>query len=157
MIDSNILDYSCLEPLNVSRETFPDLEKFRQIIISKKVLLGQLESSKEFKAEAKSESKKNVVIEDLKINVRDLDKNDIEKRNLPKNTTGVVVTKIDAGSPLIFVSVNDVIVELQKKKIKNPNHFLSSIKDIINKGGETLYIAIYNASNQRSYITVKLK
>ncbi len=35
MIDSNILNYSCLEPLNVSRETFPDLEKFRQIIIKK--------------------------------------------------------------------------------------------------------------------------
>ena len=35
MIDSNILNYSCLEPLNVSRETFPDLEEFRQIIIQK--------------------------------------------------------------------------------------------------------------------------
>ncbi len=35
MIDSNILNYSCLEPLNVSRETFPDLERFRQIIINK--------------------------------------------------------------------------------------------------------------------------
>ena len=35
MIDSNILNYSCLEPLNVSRETFPDLEEFRQIIIKK--------------------------------------------------------------------------------------------------------------------------
>jgi len=35
LIDSNILNYSCLEPLNVSRETFPDLEKFRQIIIKK--------------------------------------------------------------------------------------------------------------------------
>ncbi len=35
MIDSNILNYSCLEPLNVSRETFLDLEKFRKIIIEK--------------------------------------------------------------------------------------------------------------------------
>ena len=35
MIDSNILNYSCLEPLNVSRETFADLEKFREIIIKK--------------------------------------------------------------------------------------------------------------------------
>ena len=35
MIDSNILNYSCLEPLNVSRETFPDLHKFCQIIIDK--------------------------------------------------------------------------------------------------------------------------
>jgi len=35
LIDSNILNYSCLEPLNVSRETFPDLDKFCQIIIDK--------------------------------------------------------------------------------------------------------------------------
>ena len=29
--------------------------------------------------------------------------------------------------------------------------------EIINKGVNTLYLAIYNSSNQRSYITVKLK
>ena len=32
-----------------------------------------------------------------------------------------------------------------------------SIKEIVNKGENTLYLAIYNSSNQRSYITVKLK
>ena len=51
--------------------------------------------------------------------VRDLNKNDISKRELPKNSTGVVVTKISENSPLKFISVNDVIVELQKKKITN--------------------------------------
>ena len=35
MIDSNILKYSVLETLNVSRETFPDLEEFRNLIIKK--------------------------------------------------------------------------------------------------------------------------
>ena len=35
MIDSNILNYSCLEPLDVSRETFPELEEFRKIILKK--------------------------------------------------------------------------------------------------------------------------
>ena len=35
MIDSNILEYSKLEPLNVSRETFPELEEFRSLIIEK--------------------------------------------------------------------------------------------------------------------------
>ena len=35
MIDSNFLNYSCLEPLNVSRETFPYLEEYRKIIIKK--------------------------------------------------------------------------------------------------------------------------
>ena len=35
MIDSYNLDYSKLEPLDVSRETFPDLEEFRSLIIQK--------------------------------------------------------------------------------------------------------------------------
>ena len=35
MIDSNFLNYSCLEHLNVSRETFPELEQFRKTIIEK--------------------------------------------------------------------------------------------------------------------------
>ena len=35
MIDSNILEYSKLGPLNVSRETFPELEKFRSLILKK--------------------------------------------------------------------------------------------------------------------------
>ncbi len=35
MIDSNIIEYSKLEPLNVSRETFPELEEFRSLILEK--------------------------------------------------------------------------------------------------------------------------
>ena len=40
MIDSNFLNYSCLEPLNVSRETFPELEQFRQTIIEKNKVIN---------------------------------------------------------------------------------------------------------------------
>ena len=57
----------------------------------------------------------------------------------------------------MFVSVNDVIVELQKKKIINSNQFSKLVNEIIKKEEKTLYLAIYNSSNQRSYITVKLK
>jgi len=86
-----------------------------------------------------------------------LDKEDISKRGLPKNTTGVVVTEIFKGSSLMFVSPNDVIVELQKKKVLNSKQFSSLLKELIDKKEKTLYLAIYNSSNQRSYITVKLK
>ena len=130
-----------------------------QKLISKKVLLGRLESSKEFKAEKKAEPdrSKYTKIENLKISIRDLNKDDISERKLPKNTTGVVVTEISEGSPLMFVSVNDVIVELQKKKVINSSQFSNLVKEIINKGATTLYLAIFNSSNQRSYLTVKLK
>ena len=69
----------------------------------------------------------------------------------------VFVTEINQDSPLMFVSVNDVIVELQKKKIINSNQFSKLVNEIIKKEEKTLYLAIYNSSNQRSYITVKLK
>ena len=129
-----------------------------QKLISKRVLLGRLESSEEFKAENKTEDESDYVsIENLKISVRDLNMEDVSKRNLPKNTTGVVVTEILEGSPLMFVSINDIIVELQKKKVLNSNQFANLIKDTIDKGEQTLYLAIYNSNNQRSYITVKLK
>ncbi len=130
-----------------------------QKLISKKVLLGRLESSQEFKAEKEVEPDKSkyTEVENLKISIRDLNRDDISKRKLPKNTTGVVVTEIFAGSPLMFISIDDVIVELQKKKVINSSQFSNLVKEIINKGAKTLYLAIYNSSNHRSYITVKLK
>ena len=59
-------------------------------------------------------------IEDLKIYVRDLNEKDISERKLPKGTSGVVVVKILEDSPLMFVSVNDIIVlDKYKNSIKN--------------------------------------
>tara|TARA_Y100000590_G_C15715195_1_gene1011637 strand:+ start:394 stop:1818 length:1425 start_codon:yes stop_codon:yes gene_type:complete len=130
-----------------------------QKLIEKKVMLGRLESSEQFKAENKSKPdiSKYTQIENLKISVRDLNKEDIETRKLPKNTTGVVITEISQGSPLMFVEINDVIVEIQKKKILNAKQFLRLVNEIVESDKKTLYLAIYNSSNQRSYITVKLK
>jgi serine protease Do len=126
--------------------------------ITKKVLLGRLEATKEFKAQKESipDKSKYIKIESLKISVRDLNKDDVQERKLPKNTTGVVVMEILQGSPLMSVSLNDVIVEVQKKSIKNANQFSKIVKEIIKKE-KTLYLAIFNSDNQRSYITVKLK
>ncbi len=130
-----------------------------QKLISKNVILGRLESSVEFKEDNKqeSDSDKSKKIESLKIFVRDLNKEDISKRGLPKNTTGVVITKIEPGTPLIFVSKGDIIVELQEKKVINSNQFSKLVNQIIKSEENTLYLAIYNSDNQRSYITVKLK
>ena len=130
-----------------------------QKLISKKVLLGRLESSKEFKAENKTltETTNDIIIEALKISVRDLNKDDINERKLPKNTKGVVVTQIYEKSPLTFLAINDVIVELQKKKIINAKQFSELVDKTIKSGEQTLMLAIFNSKNQRSYLTVKLK
>tara|TARA_B100000965_G_scaffold265817_1_gene224547 strand:+ start:878 stop:1519 length:642 start_codon:yes stop_codon:yes gene_type:complete len=47
LIDSNILEYSKLEPLNVSRETFPELEEFRTLILEKNKDINLISSKSE--------------------------------------------------------------------------------------------------------------
>ena len=47
MIDSHIINYSKLEPLNVSRETFPDLEEFRSLILEKNKEINLISSKSE--------------------------------------------------------------------------------------------------------------
>ena len=130
-----------------------------QKLISKKVTLGRLESSKEFKAENKTEpdTSDETVIESLKVSIRDLNKDDISQRKLPKNTTGVVITNISQDSPLEFLSVNDVIVEIQKKKVTSSSQFSQLVENLIKQDTKTLLFATFNSQNQRGYLTVKLK
>ena len=125
--------------------------------ITKTIKLGRLETSDDFKAEAKTEKpKKQVSIEGLKITVRLLTKDDIVARKLPLNTTGVVITKIDPDSPIKNVKLNNIIVEAQKKKIKTIGELENLVKIALRGQEKTMLIAIYNNQNQRRYIGVKL-
>ena len=125
--------------------------------ITKTIKLGRLETSEDFKAEAKPEKpKKQVSIEGLKLTVRLLTKEDIEARKLPLNTTGVVVTKIDPESPVKNLKLNNIIVEAQRKKIKTIGELENLVKIALRSNDKTMLIAIYNNQNQRRYIGVKL-
>ena len=125
-------------------------------LISKKVLLGRLESSKEFKKELNKDKKKETTeIESLKIKVRLLNEEDVVDRKLPEGTTGVVITGIDVDSPVNSLSIGDIIVEVQKKKIKSIDE-LNKIVDEIKNEKTTLLLVVYTAENQRRYLGVKL-
>ena len=126
-------------------------------IISKKVLLGRLETSKEFAKKKNKQSTSTDEIESLKITVRLLIRDDIEERELPEDTTGVLITKIDADSPINYLEINDIIVEVQKIRIRSIKQLKDLVTQNINKGEKTLLIAIYNNQNQRRYIGIKLK
>ena len=63
-------------------------------LISKRLTLGRLETSDEFKETKPKIVKKDVDIQSLKIAVRDLNDQDISSRNLNKKTKGVVITEI---------------------------------------------------------------
>jgi len=127
----------------------------REII--KVIKLGRLETSEDFKQKTIiTEKPKEVEIEGLKVTVRLIDKKDIEDRQLPKNTTGVLITKIAEDSPVNYLQTGDIIVEAQKKKINTIGDLENIIKITLRSSEKTLLIAIYNNQNQRRYIGVKL-
>ena len=123
--------------------------------IYKKIKLGRLETSEDFKA-SKSKPVKSYRIENLKAEFRQLTKEDIKNRKLPLNTKGVVITKIDEDSPINKLAVNNVIIEAQKRKIKTPGELDNIIKSSILEKNKTIVIVIYNNQNQKSYIGIKL-
>ncbi len=126
--------------------------------ITKEIILGRLETSEDFKAQKPVIEKPKVKrIEGLKIDVRLLSKDDIESRNLPKSTSGVVITKIDKDSPINYLQVNNVIVEANRKKINTIGDLDNVVKLKLRSDENNLLIAIYNNQNQRTYIGVKLK
>ena len=126
--------------------------------ITKEIILGRLETSEDFKVQKPIIEKPKVKrIEGLKIEVRLLNKNDIEARNLPKGTTGTVITKIDKDSPINYLQVNNVIVEANRKKINTIGDLDNMVKLKLRSDENNLLIAIYNNQNQRTYIGVKLK
>ncbi|MDC1146541.1 Do family serine endopeptidase [Candidatus Pelagibacter sp.] len=129
--------------------------------IIKKIKLGRLETSEDFKEKKKekketTEEQEILEIKSLKILVRPLTKKDIETRKLPNQTTGLVITNIDQNSPVNNLNVNDIIVEVQKKKIKSIKDLENIIKTALKSNQKTILIAIYNNQNQRRYIGVKL-
>ena len=125
--------------------------------IIKRITLGRLETSEDFKVTEKSEPEENN-IENLKITVRKLNNEDIKQRNIPNQTKGLVITKIENDSPLInSIEVNSIIIEAQKKKIDSANQLKQIIKQILNTNQNTILLVIYNGQNQRRYIGVKLK
>tara|TARA_Y100000591_G_scaffold321850_1_gene337414 strand:- start:1398 stop:2801 length:1404 start_codon:yes stop_codon:yes gene_type:complete len=124
--------------------------------ISRTITLGRLETSEDFKT-TKPKIVKTTKIDNLKIEVRTLTKKDIDQRGLPKNTTGVVITNIDPDSPINNLQVNNIIVEVQKKKIKTPGDLENIIKSSLVKKNKTILIVVYNNNNQKSYIGIKLK
>ena len=123
--------------------------------ISKKIKLGRLETSEDFK-EKKPKETKDTEIESLKINVRPIEQKDIEARGLKKNTKGLVITKIASDSPINYLEEGNIIVEAQKKAIRTIGDLEAAVSTALKSSEKTLLLVVYNNQNQRRYIGVKL-
>ena len=126
-------------------------------LISKRLTLGRLESSEEFKEKKTKVVNKVEDIQKLKIAVRDVTNEDIAKRNLNKKTSGAVVTEIFSRSPLNnLVNINDIIIEVQKTPVKSSSDLKRLVDNILKKGEKTLLLTVINQNNQRRYLGVKI-
>ena len=128
--------------------------------ITKKIKLGRLETSSDFKKkepkDTQTETPEISEIKSLKIIVRPLNDKDIKERKLPNQTTGLVITNIGKNSPVEYLNVGDIIVEAQKKKIKSTKDLENIVGTVLKSNQKTILIVIYNNQNQRRYIGVKL-
>ena len=125
-------------------------------LISKRLTLGRLESSEEFKEKKVKPIKKEKEIESLKIIVRDLNNEDIKKRNLQNTIKGVVILEIKNKSPLAnLLSKNDIIIEVQKNSVDTSN-LDQIVNRIIKRGEKNLLLTVINKNNQRRYLGVKI-
>ena len=82
---------------------------------------------------------------------------DIEHRNLPEYTKGLVITAIENDSPLNHLQVNDIIVEVQKKKITSIKMLNDIVDNVLRSDESNLLIVVYDNRNQRRYLGVKIK
>ncbi len=129
-------------------------------MVSKRLVLGRLESSSEFKEKktSKPKSSKNFDIDSLKINVRDINANDRKARNLKSSLTGSVINEIYNNSPLSgLLNKNDILIEVQKRPIKSSSELNRVVKNIISQKEQTLLLTVINNRNQRRYLGVKIK
>ncbi len=126
--------------------------------ITKIITLGRLETSEDFKiSKKKEEGPRETLIETLKIKVRKLSDQDIKSRNLPNQTSGLVISNIENDSPLAgSIEVNSIILEAQKKKIRSVEDLNQALKQVLNSNQKTILLVIYNSQNQKRYIGVKL-
>ena len=142
MIDSNFLNYSCLEPLNVSRETFPELEQFRQTIIEKNKVINLISK------DSVNASKERHIIDSAQI----IDLIDLN---------GSVCTDIGSGSglPGIVLAIimkhkkSDMKFKLYEKSFHKSN-FLKEVTSKFNLNVEVFHKDIFNEKNLSSDIIV---
>tara|TARA_B100000131_G_scaffold1809_1_gene1934 strand:- start:2215 stop:3408 length:1194 start_codon:yes stop_codon:yes gene_type:complete len=123
--------------------------------ISKKIKLGRLETSEDFKVQKPKENE-DKEIETLKIKVRPIEQEDIAERGLTRNTKGLVITDIANDSPINYLEIGNIIIEAQKKKIRTAGDLEIAVNLAIKSSEKTLLLVIYNNQNQRRYIGVKL-
>ena len=142
MIDSHIINYSKLEPLNVSRETFPELEEFRTLILKKNKEINLISSNTE------AISRERHIVDSAQI-IEFIDKNDS------------LCTDIGSGSGLPGI-VLAIIMKHKKSNMKfhlyeksfHKSNFLKEVSKKFDLNTKILQKNIFEEKNLESDLIV---
>ena len=137
MIDSYILDYSCLEPLNVPRETFPDLEEFRQAVLEKNKVMNLISKNTE------GISKERHIIDSAQII-------DLIDLNSP------ICTDIGSGSGfpgiVLAIIMKHKNSEMKFKLYEKSFHKSNFLKDVTNKLDLNVEVLNKNIFDEKNFL-----
>ena len=127
-------------------------------VLSKTVVLGRLEETAEFKEKQVPAKVADTSVESLGIKVRNLNEKDMAARKI-KDKNGVIIQEVDVNGPMsdAAVSVGDIIIALQNKKIKDVSDFEQKVKKEIKSGSKSLLLTILDSQNRSRYVGVKIK
>ena len=127
-------------------------------VLSKTVVLGRLEETAEFKEKQVPAKVADTSVESLGIKVRNLNEKDMAARKI-KDKNGVIIQEVDVNGPMsdAAVSVGDIIIALQNKKIKDVSDFEQNVKKEIKSGSKSLLLTILDSQNRSRYVGVKIK
>ncbi len=142
MIDSNILEYTKLEALNVSRETFPELEEFRSLILNKNKEINLISTNSE------AISRERHIVDSAQI-IDFIDKNDY------------LCTDIGSGSGLPGI-VLAIIMKHRKspmefhlyEKSYHKSNFLREVSEKFNLNTKIIQKNIFEEKNLKTYSIV---
>jgi serine protease Do len=130
--------------------------------ITKTIVLGRLETSEAgYKAQKEQQNKEIELtsknISSIKISVKPLTSIEIKDKKIPNQTTGIVITNIEESSPFKSLKVGDIIVEVQKKRIRDIEDFEKIIEKSLNSSEKTILVVYYDSSGKKNYIGIRLE
>ena len=131
--------------------------------IIKTIVLGRLETSEHGYKASKEKLEKELEsifrkIPSVKITVRPLTDAEIRERRLPNQTTGVVIHSMEKNSPFYeSLREGDIILEVQKKKIRDIDGFEKLIEKSLKLNQKTILVVYYDDKGQKNYVGINLE
>ncbi|MFM8422281.1 MAG: trypsin-like peptidase domain-containing protein [Candidatus Fonsibacter sp.] len=129
-------------------------------IITRNIKVARLEETVESRRENNRQvTSTSVTIKELGIKIRNINKEDVEKKPALKDKKGVLILEISVDSPLALLSVQvgEVITAVGNNPVFDIKNFEDQLKKEIRKNTNSILLTIFDINNQSKFIGVKIK